>query len=228
VVAALQKFPTKGSLDQTVPVDPLIYWFHKITQVYGTTLKAIIHEMFGDGIMSAIDVELDVQKKEDPKGDWVVVTMNGEFLPSNESQLRPKRGAMGGSFQPTRSHLGGAITSRRLRLWRLAEIHDSQHRAIVGVELDPSLARHPNGSHAVKPELPADVIVGEGQQGFADWLSICQPEVIEVATNEITEGLGARFHRGGGSKGARKKPEPLLATGSRRPASTKTPSADPG
>ena len=81
VVAALQEFPTKGSLDQTVPVDPLIYRFHEITQVYGTTLKAIIHEMFGDGIMSAIDFELDVQKKEDPKGDRVVVTMNGKFLP---------------------------------------------------------------------------------------------------------------------------------------------------
>src|SRR5271156_1638767 len=81
VVAALQEFPTKGSLEQPVPVDPLIYRFHEITQVYGTTLKAIIHEMFGDGIMSAIDFELDVQKKEDPKGDRVIVTMNGKFLP---------------------------------------------------------------------------------------------------------------------------------------------------
>ena len=81
VVAALQEIPSKGSLDRTVPVDPLIYRFHEITQVYGTTLKAIIHEMFGDGIMSAIDFELDVQKKEDPKGDRVVVTMNGKFLP---------------------------------------------------------------------------------------------------------------------------------------------------
>ncbi len=81
VAAALQQLPLKGSLDATVPVDPLIYRFHEITQVYGTTLKAIIHEMFGDGIMSAIDFELDVQKKEDPKGDRVVVTMNGKFLP---------------------------------------------------------------------------------------------------------------------------------------------------
>jgi cyanate lyase len=81
VSAALQEMPTKGSLDTSVPVDPLIYRFHEITQVYGTTLKAIIHEMFGDGIMSAIDFELDVQKKEDPKGDRVVVTMNGKFLP---------------------------------------------------------------------------------------------------------------------------------------------------
>jgi len=81
VAGALQEIPSKGSLDQTVPVDPLIYRFHEITQVYGTTIKAIIHELFGDGIMSAIDFELDIQKKEDPKGDRVVVTMNGKFLP---------------------------------------------------------------------------------------------------------------------------------------------------
>ncbi len=81
VAAVLTDIPLKGSLNSTVPVDPLIYRFHEITQVYGTTLKAIIHEMFGDGIMSAIDFELDVQRKEDPKGDRVVVTMNGKFLP---------------------------------------------------------------------------------------------------------------------------------------------------
>jgi cyanate lyase len=81
VAAALQQIPHKGSLDTTVPVDPLIYRFHEITQVYGTTIKALIHEMFGDGIMSAIDFTLDIQKQEDPKGDRVVVTMNGKFLP---------------------------------------------------------------------------------------------------------------------------------------------------
>jgi cyanate lyase len=81
VAAALQEIPTKGSVGQTVPVDPLIYRFYEITQVYGTTIKAIIHEMFGDGIMSAIDFELDIRKQEDPKGDRVVVTMNGKFLP---------------------------------------------------------------------------------------------------------------------------------------------------
>ena len=80
VAAALQEIPTKGSVGQTVPVDPLIYRFHEITQVYGTTIKAITHEMFGDGIMSAIDFELDIQRKEDPKGDRVVITMNGKFL----------------------------------------------------------------------------------------------------------------------------------------------------
>src|SRR5437660_2046714 len=81
VAAALQQIPSKGSVGAAVPVDPLIYRFHEITQVYGTTIKAIIHEMFGDGIMSAIDFEMDIQKKEDPKGDRVVITMNGKFLP---------------------------------------------------------------------------------------------------------------------------------------------------
>jgi cyanate lyase len=81
VAAALQEIPTKGSVGQTVPVDPLIYRFYEITQVYGTTIKAIIHEMFGDGILSAIDFTLDIKKEEDPKGDRVVVTMNGKFLP---------------------------------------------------------------------------------------------------------------------------------------------------
>jgi cyanate lyase len=81
VAEALQQIPLKGSLETTVPVDPLIYRFHEITQVYGTTIKAIIHEMFGDGIMSAIDFEMDIQKKEDPKGDRVVVTYSGKFLP---------------------------------------------------------------------------------------------------------------------------------------------------
>ena len=81
VAAALQTISMRGSLDADVPVDPLIYRFHEITQVYGTTLKALIHELFGDGIMSAIDFEMDIQKKEDPKGDRVVVTMSGKFLP---------------------------------------------------------------------------------------------------------------------------------------------------
>jgi len=62
-------------------VDPTIYRFYELIQVYGTTVKALIHEMFGDGIMSAIDFEMDIQKLEDPKGDRVVVTLNGKFLP---------------------------------------------------------------------------------------------------------------------------------------------------
>jgi cyanate lyase len=81
VAKALQVHPMRGSLDSTVPVDPLIYRFHEITQVYGTTIKAIVNEKFGEGIMSAIDFELSIDRLEDPKGDRVVVTMNGKFLP---------------------------------------------------------------------------------------------------------------------------------------------------
>jgi cyanate lyase len=77
----LEEPPLKGSLEREAPVDPLIYRFHEITQVYGTAIKAVIHEMFGDGIMSAIDFEIDIQKKSDPKGDRVVVTYSGKFLP---------------------------------------------------------------------------------------------------------------------------------------------------
>jgi cyanate lyase len=81
VALALQQFPMKGSLAEPIPVDPLIYRFHEINQVYGTTIKALIHEMFGDGIMSAIDFEMTIEKIEDPKGDRVKVTYNGKFLP---------------------------------------------------------------------------------------------------------------------------------------------------
>ena len=76
----LTGFPLKG-LGPVVPTDPLIYRFYEIMQVYGMPLKAVIHEKFGDGIMSAIDFTLDVDKVEDPKGDRVKVTMNGKFLP---------------------------------------------------------------------------------------------------------------------------------------------------
>ena len=81
VAESLQQIPTKGSLEATVPVDPLIYRLHEITQVYGTTIKAVIHEIFGDGIMSAIDFEIDIQRVSDPKGDRVQITYNGKFLP---------------------------------------------------------------------------------------------------------------------------------------------------
>ena len=80
VAAALQEIPMRGSLDSPVPVDPTIYRFYEIIQVYGPTMKALIHEMFGDGILSAIDFEMDIQKKPDPKGDRVVITLNGKFL----------------------------------------------------------------------------------------------------------------------------------------------------
>ena len=79
--AALQEFPTKGSLDPVIPTDPLIYRFYEIMQVYGMPLKDVIQEHFGDGIMSAIDFTLDVDKVEDPKGDRVKITMCGKFLP---------------------------------------------------------------------------------------------------------------------------------------------------
>jgi cyanate lyase len=73
--------PAKGSLGATMPTDPLIYRFQEIVQVYGTTLKELIHEKMGDGIMSAIDFEMYVEKLPDPKGDRVKVTMHGKFLP---------------------------------------------------------------------------------------------------------------------------------------------------
>jgi cyanate lyase len=81
VAEALQEIPTKGSLDSTVPVDPLMYRLHEITQVYGTSIKAVIHEMFGDGIMSAIDFDIDIRRVPDPKGDRVQVVYTGKFLP---------------------------------------------------------------------------------------------------------------------------------------------------
>ncbi len=76
----LTECSTKG-LGPTVPTDPLIYRFYEIMQVYGMPMKAIIHEKFGDGIMSAIDFTLTVNKENDPKGDRVKITMNGKFLP---------------------------------------------------------------------------------------------------------------------------------------------------
>src|SRR5262249_13799078 len=75
VAAALQEIPTRGPAEQGVPVDPTLYRFFEMFQVYGPSLKALIHEMFGDGIMSAIDFEMDVRKVPDPKGDRVVVTL---------------------------------------------------------------------------------------------------------------------------------------------------------
>ena len=81
VVAALQVFPTKGAGHHYVPTDPLLYRFFEICYVYGPTIKEIINEKLGDGIMSAIDFSMDIEKVEDPKGDRVKVTMNGKFLP---------------------------------------------------------------------------------------------------------------------------------------------------
>ncbi len=81
VARLLQEIPTRGSFGQEIPVDPTLYRFFEILQVYGPSVKALIHEMFGDGIMSAIDFEMDLQKVADPKGDRVVITLNGKFLP---------------------------------------------------------------------------------------------------------------------------------------------------
>ncbi len=80
LASELASYPAKG-LGPVVPTDPLIYRFYEIMQVYGMPIKEIIHEKFGDGIMSAIDFTLDIEKEEDPKGDRVKVTMNGKFLP---------------------------------------------------------------------------------------------------------------------------------------------------
>lgn len=80
VVAELMSYPTKG-IGPVVPTDPLIYRFYEIMQIYGMPMKEIIQEKFGDGIMSAIDFTLNIEKVEDSKGDRVKVTMDGKFLP---------------------------------------------------------------------------------------------------------------------------------------------------
>jgi len=77
----LQTIPMRGALDSTPPVDPTIYRFYELIQVYGTTWKELIHEEFGDGIMSAIDFEVALERMPDPKGDRVKLTMHGKFLP---------------------------------------------------------------------------------------------------------------------------------------------------
>ncbi|PSB34020.1 cyanase [Chlorogloea sp. CCALA 695] len=81
IAQKLTEFPVKGSLDPVMPTDPLLYRFYEIMQVYGMPLKALIQEEFGDGIMSAIDFTLNVEKETDPKGDRVKITMSGKFLP---------------------------------------------------------------------------------------------------------------------------------------------------
>jgi cyanate lyase len=80
-VALLQVVPYKGSLPTTVPTDPLIYRFYELINVYGTTIKELIHEEFGDGIMSAIDFSMEIKREPDPKGDRVNIVMSGKFLP---------------------------------------------------------------------------------------------------------------------------------------------------
>jgi cyanate lyase len=77
----LQIVPYKGSLPSAVPTDPLIYRWYEIVSVYGSTIKELIHEEFGDGIMSAIDFKMDIQRQADPNGDRVNVVLSGKFLP---------------------------------------------------------------------------------------------------------------------------------------------------
>jgi cyanate lyase len=79
--AWLQIVPYKGSLPSAVPTDPLIYRWYEIVNVYGSTIKELIHEEFGDGIMSAIDFSMDIRREADPKGDRVRVVLSGKFLP---------------------------------------------------------------------------------------------------------------------------------------------------
>ena len=73
--------PYKGSLPTSVPADPLIYRFYELVSVYGTTFKELIHEEFGDGIMSAIDFRMDLKREPNALGDRVAITMSGKFLP---------------------------------------------------------------------------------------------------------------------------------------------------
>ena len=80
VSMALQQFPHK-SWDKAIPTDPVIYRWYELVGVYGDTIKELIHEKFGDGIMSAIDFSMHIDKEENPAGDRVLVTMSGKFLP---------------------------------------------------------------------------------------------------------------------------------------------------
>jgi cyanate lyase len=77
----LMVVPYKGSLPTSVPTDPLIYRFYELVSVYGTTFKELIHEEFGDGIMSAIDFKMDLGRETNPAGDRVNINMSGKFLP---------------------------------------------------------------------------------------------------------------------------------------------------
>ncbi|MFJ6054159.1 cyanase [Streptomyces sp. NPDC092307] len=82
-VRLLQTVPTRGSIPGGIPTDPTIYRFHEMLQVYGTTLKALVHEQFGDGIISAINFKLDVRKVADPEGgERAVITLDGKYLPT--------------------------------------------------------------------------------------------------------------------------------------------------
>ncbi|KOG51693.1 cyanate hydratase [Streptomyces griseoflavus] len=79
----LRTIPLRGGIPEGVPTDPTLYRFHEMLQVYGTTLKALIHEQFGDGIISAVNFRLDIRKVEDPEGgSRAVITLDGKYLPA--------------------------------------------------------------------------------------------------------------------------------------------------
>ncbi|MEW2548394.1 cyanase [Streptomyces sp. NPDC047002] len=80
-VLAFRSQPYRGGLDTAVPVDPTIYRLYEVVQVYGPTIKELIHEQCGDGIMSAINFKLDVERVPHPKGDRIVITLDGKYLP---------------------------------------------------------------------------------------------------------------------------------------------------
>ncbi|WP_330180443.1 cyanase [Nocardia sp. NBC_01503] len=79
-IAAFTARPTRGALDAAVPTDPTIYRFYEVLQVYGPAIKELIHEKFGDGIMSAINFKIDVDRRDDPGGERIVVTLDGKYL----------------------------------------------------------------------------------------------------------------------------------------------------
>lgn len=82
-ILLLQTIPVRGSIDDCIPTDPTMYRFYEMLQVYSTTLKALVHEKFGDGIISAINFKLDVKKVADPEGgDRAVITLDGKYLPT--------------------------------------------------------------------------------------------------------------------------------------------------
>jgi cyanate lyase len=81
-ITLLQAIPLRGSVENSIPTDPTIYRFYEMMQVYGTTLKSLVHEQFGDGIISAINFKMDIKKVEDPEGgSRAVITLDGKFLP---------------------------------------------------------------------------------------------------------------------------------------------------
>ncbi len=83
-IILLQEPPYRGALPTALPTDPLIYRFYELVSVYGTTWKALIQEEFGDGIMSAIDFRMSIDREPDPAGDRVAISMSGKFLKYRE------------------------------------------------------------------------------------------------------------------------------------------------